>query len=79
MDLEQYIGKLGTMVVDSSVRFAANYMYQVFSMEPEDNVVGWDQKKFEDKPAPSVDSETDHTGSFRKFVLFDADNQDGKF
>ena len=26
-DLELYIGKLGTMIVDSSVRFAANYTY----------------------------------------------------
>ena len=57
-DLEQYLGKLGTMIVDSSVRFAENYMHQVFSMGPGANAVGWDQKKFEDKPASSVDSET---------------------
>ena len=57
-DLESYIGKLGTMIVDSSVRFAANYTYQVFSMGPGVSAVGWDQEQFKDKPAPSVDSET---------------------
>ena len=57
-DLELYIGKLGTMIVDSSVRFAANYTYQVFSMGPGVSAVGWDQEQFKDKPAPSVDSET---------------------
>ena len=44
--------------MDSSVRFAENYTYQVFSMGPGANAVGWDQKKFEDKPSSSVDSET---------------------
>ena len=33
---------LGTMVVDLSIRFAANYTYQVFSMGPGANAVGWD-------------------------------------
>lgn len=28
-DLEKYIGKLGTTVIDSSIKFAANYTYQV--------------------------------------------------
>ena len=46
------------MVVDLSIRFAANYTYQVFSMGPGANAVGWDQKKFENIPAPSIDSET---------------------
>ena len=57
-DLELYIGKLGTMIVDSSVMFAANYTYQVFSIGPGVSAVGWDQEQFKDKPAPSVDSET---------------------
>ena len=58
-DLERYIGKLGTTVVDSSVKFAANYTYQVFSLNPgAANALGWVQEDFKDKPAPSVDSET---------------------
>ena len=57
-DIEQYLRKLGTMIVDSSIRFAANYTHQVISMGPGVNAVGWDQKKFEDKPAPINDSET---------------------
>jgi len=56
-DMEQNLGKLGTMIVDSSIRFVANYMYHVFSMGPGANALGCDQKKFEDKPAPSIDSE----------------------
>ena len=57
-DLEKYLGKLGTMIVDLSIRFAANYTYQVFSMTPGANALGWDQKKIQDNPAPSIDSET---------------------
>ena len=50
-DLEQYLGKLGTMIVDASIKFA------VFSMGPGANALGWNQKKFENIPAPSIDSE----------------------
>ena len=58
-DLEKYIGKLGTTVVDSSIRFAANYTCQVYSMNPGGaNALGWVQEDFRDKPAPSIDSET---------------------
>ena len=57
-DLEKYIGKLGTTVVDSSIKFAANYTYQVFSLDPGANALGWVQENFIDKPAPSIDSET---------------------
>ena len=46
------------MIVDSSIRFVANYKYQAFSMGPGVNALGWDQEKFQDKPAPSIDSET---------------------
>ena len=46
------------MIVDSSIRFVANYTYQAFSMGPGENALGWDQEKFQDKPAPSIDSET---------------------
>jgi len=54
-DLEQYLSKLVTMIVNSSIRFAANYMYQAFSMGPGANALGWDQEKFQDTPAPSID------------------------
>ena len=58
-DLEKYIGKLGTTVVDSSIKFFLNYAYQVFSLSPGDvNVLGWAQEDFKDKPAPSINSET---------------------
>ena len=57
-DLEQYLGKLGTMIVDASIKFAVNYTYQVFSMGPGANALGWDQKKYENITAPSIDSET---------------------
>jgi len=58
-DLEKYIGKLGTTVVDSSIKFAANYTFQVFSLNPSSaNALGWDQENFKEKPAPSIDSET---------------------
>ena len=58
-DLEKYIGKLGTTVVDSSIKFAANYTYHVFSLNPGGvNALGWVQEDFKNKPAPSIDSET---------------------
>ena len=58
-DLEKYIGKLGTTLVDSSIKYPANYMYQVFSLSPGDvNVLGWVQEDFKNKPAPSINSET---------------------
>ena len=33
-DLEKYLGKLGTTVVDSSIKFAANFTCQVFLLSP---------------------------------------------
>ena len=60
-DLEKYIGKLGTAVVDSSIKFAANYTYQVFSLNPGGAALGWVQEDFKDKPAPSINSETGET------------------
>ena len=58
-DLEKYIGKLGTTVVDSSIKFAANYTCQVFSLNPGGaNALRWVQEDFKDKPAPSIDSES---------------------
>ena len=61
-DLEKYIGKLGTMVVDFSIKYLANYAYQAFSLSPGDvNVLGWVQEDFKDKPAPSINSETGKT------------------
>ena len=44
--------------MDSSIKFAVNYTYQVFSMGPGANAMGWDQENFENMPAPSIDSET---------------------
>ena len=58
-DLEKYIGKLGTTVVDLSIKFSANYTYQAFSLSPGGaNALGWVQENFKDKPAPSINSET---------------------
>ena len=58
-DLEKYIGKLGTTVVDSSIKFSANYTNQVFSLSPGGaNALGWAQEDFKYKPAPSINSET---------------------
>ena len=58
-DLEKYIGKLGTTVVDSSMKFSANYTYQAFSLSHGGvNALGWTQEDFKDKPAPSINSET---------------------
>ena len=67
-NLEQYLGKLGTKIRDLSIKFAANYTYQVFSMGPGANALGWDQRKFENKPAPFINSET------RKISAVDPEN-----
>ena len=46
-------------MVDSSIKYSANYMYQAFSLSPGDvNVLGWVQEDFKDKPAPSINTET---------------------
>ena len=46
-------------MVDSSIKFAANYTYQVFSLNPGGaNALGWVQEDFKNKPAPSINSET---------------------
>ena len=58
-DLEKYIGKLGTTVVDSSIKYSANYTYQAFSLSPGGrNALGWAQEDFKNKPAPLINSET---------------------
>ena len=58
-DLEKYIGKLGTTVVDSSIKYSANYTNQAFSLSPGGgNALGWAQEDFKNKPAPSINSET---------------------
>ena len=83
-DLEQYLGKLGTMIVDKIC--CKLYLSSILN-GPGANALGWDQKKFENVPAPSIDSETwkistvnpDHTRSIGTFLLYDADDQDGKF
>ena len=54
-DLEKYIGKLGTTVLNSSIKYSANYTYQVFSLSPGDgNILGWVQEDFKNNPAPSI-------------------------
>ena len=61
-DLYKYIGKMGTTVVDSSIKYSANYAYQALSLSPGGvNVLGWAQEDFKDKPAPSINSETGKT------------------
>ena len=46
--------------MDSSIKFAANYTYQVFSLNlGAANALVWVQEDFKDKPAPSIDSETE--------------------
>ena len=55
-DLKKYIGKLGT-VVDSRIKFAFNYIFQVFSLNPSSvNAFRWVQDNFKDKAASSIDS-----------------------
>lgn len=45
--------------MDSSIRFTANYTFQVVSLNLNSaNALGWVQENFKDKPAPSIDSET---------------------
>ena len=59
IDLEKYIGILGTAVEDSSIKFAANYTCQAFSLSPGGtSALGWVQEDFIDKPDPSIDSKT---------------------
>ena len=58
-DLEKYMGKLGTAVVDANVKFAVNYASQVYTAGPHSaNGLGWDLEIFKDNPAPSINSET---------------------
>ena len=57
--MEEYLGKLGTAIVDSSIIYAVNFMYQIHSLEPitANAAVGSHEinLKF---PAPTIDSET---------------------
>ena len=58
-DLETYIGKFGTSVVDSSIKFAVNYTYQVHSMIPSSaNALACSKDVSKLGPAPTIDSET---------------------
>lgn len=55
MKKDLYKGKLVTTVVDSTIKFAANYTYQVDSLYPSStNALGWVQDNFKDKPPPSI-------------------------
>ena len=58
-DMEKYIGKFGTSIVDSSIKFAVNYTFQINSVAPESSFgTGWDQEIWKTKPAPTINSET---------------------
>ena len=58
-DMEKYIGKFGTTIVDSSIKFSVNYMYQIHSLAPGSaNAVGWGQNLKYLEPAPVIDTET---------------------
>ena len=58
-ELEKYLGKLGTNVVDASIMFSVNYTNQVCAARPpSDYGLGWNADEFKDKPAPSINSET---------------------
>ena len=58
-ELEKYLGKLGTTVADSSIKFSVNYTNQVCAAGPPSaNGLGMNADKFKDKPAPSINSET---------------------
>ena len=58
-DMEKYIGKFGTTIVDSSIKFSVNYMYQAHSLAPGSaNMLGWGQGIDSLEPAPVIDSET---------------------
>ena len=58
-DMEKYIGKFGTTIVDSSIKFSVNYMYQIHSLAPGSaNAVGWGQNLKHLEPAPVIDTET---------------------
>ena len=58
-DLEKYLGKLGTIVADASIKFSVNYTNQVHvAGPPSANRLGWNADEFKDNPALSINSET---------------------
>ena len=58
-DMEKYIGKFGTTIVDSSIKFSVNYMYQAHSLAPGSaNMLGLGQDIDNLAPAPVIDSKT---------------------
>ena len=59
--LEKYIGKLGTAIVDSSIQFAVNFMFQttIISDGSERSADSSHGMKFF-PTAPAIDSETGH-------------------
>ena len=57
--LEKYLGKLGTAIVDTSIIYAVNFMYQIHSLEPiTANAVGGSHEIDLKVPAPTIDSKT---------------------
>ena len=58
-NLEKYLGKLGTAIVDSSIIYAVNFMYQIHSLEPVTaNAADGSHEMNLKVPAPTIDSET---------------------
>ena len=57
-ELEKYIGKLGSKVVDSKVQFSVNYMFQKMKKKKKTKKTKSTQDKIPLLPAQSFDSET---------------------
>ena len=58
-EMEKYIGKFGTAIVDSSIKFAVNYTFQANSVVPNSvNMTDWNQEILNSNPAPTINSET---------------------
>ena len=60
-ELEKYNGKLGTAIVDSSIHFAVNFMFQstIISVNSGKSAESSHVMKIF-PPAPAIDSETGH-------------------
>ena len=59
--LERYIGKLGTAILDSSIQFAVNFMFQTSIIsDGSERSADSSQVMKNFPPAPAIDSETGH-------------------
>ena len=56
-NLEKYLGKLSTAIIDSSIIYAVNFMYQIHSLEPVTaNAADGSHEMNLKVPAPTIDS-----------------------